>query len=131
MNRAIAWFAQNPVAANLLAAMIIAGGLTAVFQLPQKTFPDIDTEMIRITVEYLGAAPEEIEEGVCIRIEEEIEGIDGIDKIRSSALRRGLRGDRRAAERRRRRARSSTTSRPASTPSTPSPTRPRSRSSRR
>ncbi len=86
MNRPIAWFAQNPVAANLLAAMIIAGGLTAVFQLPQKTFPDIDIEMIRITVEYLGAAPEETEEGVCIRIEEEIEGIDGIDKIRSSAL---------------------------------------------
>ncbi len=86
MNRPIAWFAQNPVAANLLAAMIIAGGLTAIFQLPQKTFPDIDIEMIRITVEYLGAAPEETEEGVCIRIEEEIEGIDGIDKIRSSAL---------------------------------------------
>ena len=86
MNRAIAWFAQNPVAANLLAAMIIAGGLTAVIQLPQKTFPDIDIEMIRITVEYLGAAPEEVEEGVCIRIEEEIEGIDGIDKIRSSAV---------------------------------------------
>ena len=86
MNRAIAWFAQNAVAANLLAAMIIAGGLTAVFQLPQKTFPDIDVEMISITVEYLGAAPEEVEEGVCIRIEEEIEGIDGIDQIRSSAL---------------------------------------------
>jgi len=86
LNRPIAWFAQNAVAANLLAAMIIAGGLTAVFQLPQKTFPDIDIEMIRITVEYLGAAPEEVEEGVCIRIEEEIEGIDGIDKIRSSAL---------------------------------------------
>jgi multidrug efflux pump subunit AcrB len=86
LNRAIAWFAENPVAANLLAAMIIAGGLTAVFQLPQKTFPDINVEMIRITVEYLGAAPEEVEEGVCIRIEEEIEGIDGIDKIRSSAL---------------------------------------------
>ena len=43
MNRAIAWFAQNPVAANLLAAMIIVGGLTAVFQLPQKTFPDIES----------------------------------------------------------------------------------------
>jgi multidrug efflux pump subunit AcrB len=42
--------------------------------------------MIRITVEYLGAAPEEVEQGVCIRIEEEIEGIDGIDKIRSSAI---------------------------------------------
>jgi multidrug efflux pump subunit AcrB len=86
LNRPIAWFAQNPVAANLLAAMIIAGGLTAIIQLPQKTFPDIDIEMIRITVEYLGAAPEEVEEGVCIRIEEEIEGIDGIDKIRSSAV---------------------------------------------
>ena len=85
MNRAIAWFAENAVAANLLMAMLVAGGLTAALRVPQKTFPDIDVEMISIGVEYRGAAPEEVEEGVCIRIEEAIEGVEGIDKIRSSA----------------------------------------------
>ena len=85
MKRAIAWFAENHVAANLLMLMLIAGGLAALPSIQQKTFPDIDIEMVQIGVPYLGAAPEEVEEGVCIRIEEEIHGIAGIEEITSSA----------------------------------------------
>ncbi len=85
MSRAIAWFARNHVAANLLMAAMAIGGLVSLPNIQQKTFPDIDREVVSIGVEYLGAAPEEVEEGVCIRIEEEISGIDGIEKITSSA----------------------------------------------
>ncbi|MFP6607818.1 MAG: efflux RND transporter permease subunit [Myxococcota bacterium] len=85
MKRAIAWFAENHVAANLLMVMLIAGGLVALPLIQQKTFPDIDVDMVQIGVRYLGAAPEEVEEGVCIRIEEEIHGIEGIEEITSSA----------------------------------------------
>ena len=53
--------------------------------IPLKTFPDLDIEVIVVNVAYLGAAPEEVERGVCIRIEEEIEGIAGIDTIKSTA----------------------------------------------
>jgi multidrug efflux pump subunit AcrB len=86
VNRAIEWFARNHVAANLIMLMLVVGGLATIPVITQKTFPDIDIDMIRIDVEYRGAAPEEVEEGVCIRIEEEIEGIEGIDEIRSSAV---------------------------------------------
>ena len=41
--------------------------------------------MVSIQVPYLGAAPEEVEEGVCIRIEEAIQSIDGIEQIISTA----------------------------------------------
>ena len=41
--------------------------------------------IITIAVPYLGAAPEEVEQGVCIRVEEELEGIEGIKKINSTA----------------------------------------------
>jgi len=85
VKRAIAWFAENHVAANLLMVMLIAGGLVALPLIQQKTFPDIDVDMVQIGVRYLGAAPEEVEEGVCIRIEEEIHGIEGIEEITSSA----------------------------------------------
>ena len=85
MKPIIAWFANNHVAANLLMGLIILSGLFALPQIPMKPFPDIDLPLIKIVVPYLGAAPEEVEEGVCIRIEEELEGIEGIKHIRSTA----------------------------------------------
>ena len=85
MNGPIAWFAKNAVAANLLLCLIVLGGLVALPKIPQKTFPDIDVNIITVSVMYLGAAPEEVEQGVCIRIEEELEGIEGVEQIRSVA----------------------------------------------
>jgi multidrug efflux pump subunit AcrB len=81
----IAWFARNHVAANLLMFLVLIGGITALPSIQQKTFPDIDIEMIQIAVPYLGAAPEEVEQGVCIRIEEEVHGISGVERLTSSA----------------------------------------------
>ena len=85
MLRPIAWFAQNPVAANLLMLILLLGGVLSMLTVHQEEFPNIDPEIVSIVVPYLGAAPEEVEQGVCVRIEEAIEGIQGIDKIRSTA----------------------------------------------
>jgi multidrug efflux pump subunit AcrB len=85
MRGAIAWFATNHVAANLLMMLMVLGGVAALPSIQQKSFPDIDVNIVSVGVTYLGAAPEEVEEGVCVRIEEEIQGIDGIEKITSSA----------------------------------------------
>ncbi len=85
MTRVIGWFGENPVAANLLMFMLIFSGLATLPGVQQKPFPDIDIDVIQIAVPFLGAAPAEVEEGVCIRIEEEIQGIEGIEKITSSA----------------------------------------------
>jgi multidrug efflux pump subunit AcrB len=85
MKGIIAWFAHNHVAANLLLGLIVLSGLVAVVKMPQKSFPDLDIPVITITVPYLGAAPEEVEQGVCIRIEEELEGVEGVKQIRSNA----------------------------------------------
>ncbi len=85
MNGMIDWFARNPVAANLLMVFIIVSGLIGLFNVRGETFPEIELDMVSIQVPYLGAAPEEVEEGVCIRIEEAIQGIDGIEQITSTA----------------------------------------------
>ncbi len=85
MNRAITWFAHNPVAANLLMLVILVGGAITVFAVRQEVFPEFSTDTITVTVPYLGAAPEEVEEGVCVRIEEQIQGINGIKKITSKS----------------------------------------------
>ena len=85
MNGPIEWFARNHVAANLLLMLMVVGGIAALPSIQQKSFPDIDIDVVSIGVSHLGAAPEEVEEGVCIRIEEEIQGINGIEKVTSSA----------------------------------------------
>ena len=85
MHSAIAWFARNPVAANLLMFVLCVGGGLALLIVHQEEFPNIDPQVISIQVPYLGAAPEEVEQGVCIRVEEAIDGIEGIDKVYSTA----------------------------------------------
>ncbi|MFT7220869.1 MAG: multidrug efflux pump subunit AcrB [Candidatus Azotimanducaceae bacterium] len=85
MNGPIAWFARNHIAANLLLGVIVVAGLVSLPFMPQKSFPDLDFNLITVSVLYLGAAPEEVEEGVCIRIEESLEGVQGVEKISSTA----------------------------------------------
>jgi multidrug efflux pump subunit AcrB len=62
MNRAIEWFARNGVAANLIMMLIMAGGLLTVFNLKQEVLPEFSLDMITVSIDYLGAAPEEVEE---------------------------------------------------------------------
>ncbi len=85
MKGAIAWFARNTVAANLLMLVIMAGGLLSAFTVRREIFPEFDLDIITVTVPYLGAAPEEVEEGVCVRVEESILGIDGVKRVTSTA----------------------------------------------
>ena len=85
MNRAIAWFAENKVTANLLMVVILAAGLISLKQIKLEVFPEFSSDVIMISVPYLGAPPEEVEEGVCVRIEEAIQDLEGIKKISSTA----------------------------------------------
>ena len=81
----IAWFASNHVAANLLMWFIIVAGLISVFTIRKQTTPEIELNWIQVQVSYLGAAPQEVEEGVVIKVEEAIQDIQGIVEIRSRA----------------------------------------------
>jgi len=85
MHTAISWFSKNPVAANLLMFVLIVGGVLSLLTVHQEEFPNMDIRMVTVAVPYLGAAPEEVEQGVCIRIEEALKGTDGIEKIQTSA----------------------------------------------
>ncbi len=85
MNRAVLWFAGNHVAANLLMVLIVLAGILGLYTIPQKAFPDVEIDVITIGVPYLGAAPEEVERGVCVRLEEQLQDVTGIETIRTSA----------------------------------------------
>ena len=81
----IAWFTYNPVAANLLMIFILVGGFFSYQFMTKRMQPDIQPNMVQITVPYLGAAPQEVEQGVIIKIEEAIQDVKGIKRINSTA----------------------------------------------
>ncbi len=83
----IEWFARNSVAANLLMAILLAGGLVSAFTIKKEIQPRIDTNFITVTMPFLGASPEDVEEGVLVKIEEAIQDIQGIKEISSTARR--------------------------------------------
>jgi multidrug efflux pump subunit AcrB len=82
----IAWFANNPVAANLLMLIIIAVGIGVASGIKRTFMPEIDFDILQISIAYPGAAPEEVEKGIVLRVEEALSDIDGIKRISSSAM---------------------------------------------
>ena len=81
----VAWFAENPVAANLLMALFLIGGYIQATGLSGQLFPTIDPGIVTVTTPYPGATPTEVEEGITRRVEEAIIGIDGIERVASTA----------------------------------------------
>lgn len=81
----IAWFARNSVAANLLMWALLIGGLFSTVLINKEVFPSFNLNLLSISVAYPGAAPQEIEEGINIKIEEAIQDINGIKKVTSVA----------------------------------------------
>lgn len=85
MHRIIAWFLHNPVAANLLMWILLIGGLLSLPLIYQEEFPNMDLNNVSISVIYPGASPTEIEESVCIPIEQALEGVPGIESVEATA----------------------------------------------
>nr|VFK62739.1 MAG: Multidrug efflux pump subunit AcrB [Candidatus Kentron sp. TUN] len=88
----IEWFARNGVAANLLMVLILALGIHALFsRIPLEIFPNIESDVVTISMVLRGATPVEVEEGIVLRIEEAISDLSGIEEIISNANEGGAR----------------------------------------
>ncbi len=80
----IAWFARNHVAANLLLITIVMAGLFSLStRIPLEVFPSIATDSISVSVSLRGATPEDVEQGISIRIEEAVQDLEGVEEISS------------------------------------------------
>lgn len=85
MKNAIAWFAENHVAANLLMLFMLVAGIATALSIKMEIFPETTLDRINISTTYSGASPSEVEEAVVRRIEEKIAGLSGIKRIDSTA----------------------------------------------
>ena len=50
-----------------------------------EVFPEIELNIINVTTVYPGATPSDVEQAICIKIEERLQGLDGVKKITSTA----------------------------------------------
>ncbi len=85
MKALVEWFTNNVIAANLLMVLIILGGFSGLIQIEREFFPQPKLNTIDITIEYPGASPQEIEQQICTRIEEALDGMDGIQELLCTA----------------------------------------------
>ena len=85
MRGSIRWFVHNPIAANLLMVFLIISGLLALPALDKQFFPDFELNKVAVNMPYRGAGPREVEEQICVRIEEAVHDLNGVKEIRSTA----------------------------------------------
>jgi multidrug efflux pump subunit AcrB len=76
----VATVIRNAVFANLILVLVIFAGLLSTMVMIREVMPSFLVETVQIQVPYPGAGPEEVEEGICLKIEDAIEGIQGIKK---------------------------------------------------
>ena len=85
MNGIVKWWAKNPVAANLLMVAILIGGLIAWFSMDRELDPYVEIPGAQISVTWLGASPQDVEEQLIVRMEEAVSRIEGVDELRAFA----------------------------------------------
>jgi len=81
----LAWMTINRVTPNLLMLFLILGGLYMTTRIKKEVYPEFELDMVRISVAYPGASPEEVETGIVLAVEEAVRGIEGIKELTASA----------------------------------------------
>ncbi len=82
---AIAYMVRNGVAANLLMLFIVAAGILSLTGLVQEAFPEMSFGTVEVSVRYPGAAPEEVEQSIVIKIEEQVRNLSDVREVTAVA----------------------------------------------
>ncbi|MDP3359569.1 MAG: efflux RND transporter permease subunit [Lutibacter sp.] len=83
MRNIITYFIKFPVAVNIFIFAFIGFGLAGALSMKSSYFPLVESRNISINLTYPGASPEEMEEGIVLKIEDNLKGIVGIDRVTS------------------------------------------------
>ncbi len=85
MNKIISFFVRYKIWTDVIMVSVFGFGLIFLMQMRSSLFPEAEPDIITIQVVYPGASPEEVEEGVVLKIEENLDGLPGIDQITSTS----------------------------------------------
>lgn len=79
----IAWFASNPIAANLLMVLIILGGLLTAQSIKVEDFPERPANAINVNVTFASGVAATTEQSVTIKLEQALQGVNGVEQLTS------------------------------------------------
>lgn len=82
----IRFFTKHPTASNLLMLTLLILGLSSLSTIKRETFPEFSPPYIMAGVVYPGASPQEVEESICIRMEDAVDGLANIEETRCEAI---------------------------------------------
>ncbi|MFK8037483.1 MAG: efflux RND transporter permease subunit [Crocinitomicaceae bacterium] len=85
MKKLIAYFIKYPIGGNVIVIVFAIFGLLGFSALNSSFFPLSDSNTITISTVYPGASPQEIEEGIVTKIEENLKGLVGVDRVTSKS----------------------------------------------
>uniref|UniRef100_UPI0026133781 efflux RND transporter permease subunit n=1 Tax=uncultured Gimesia sp. TaxID=1678688 RepID=UPI0026133781 len=85
MKSFVRWAISNSPAMNIIMIAVILTGTVCLQSLNRETFPEFELDVISVSVSYPGASPEEVEEGICQKIEEAVRSVDSVNKVTSTA----------------------------------------------
>ena len=89
MRKIISYFIKYHVAVNIMILAFVIFGVIGMLRMQSSFFPLIESEIININITYPGAAPEEIEEGIVLKIEDNLKGLVGVDRVTSVSRENG------------------------------------------
>ncbi len=85
MRALIKYFIQHPTIVNLCLFLLIGLGALQLMRTQTTNFPKQRIRFVSVLVPYPGASPAEVETGITVKIEENLEGIQGIDRVTSTS----------------------------------------------
>lgn len=78
-------FTRHPTAANLIMLAFFVLGVSNLSSIKRETFPEFSSSYIIASVVYPGASPAEVEESLCLRMEDAVDGLSNIEETKCDA----------------------------------------------
>jgi multidrug efflux pump subunit AcrB len=83
MKALIDYFIKYPLWANVLMLAVLLGGIASMQRMKSSLFPEVEGNTIAVELLYPGTSPEEIEESLILKIENNLRGISGVERTTS------------------------------------------------
>ena len=85
MRNVISYFIKYHVAVDVIIIAFFIFGIVGATSLKSSFFPLTDSKNISVNITYPGASPQEIEEGIVLKIEDNLKGLEGVDRVTSTS----------------------------------------------
>ena len=85
MRKLISYFIKYHVAVNVIVIAFAILGILGARSMRSSFFPLVDSKNVLITIVYPGASPQEVEEGIVLKIEDNLKGLAGVDRVTSTS----------------------------------------------